>query len=160
MKKIDIHKHFIDQLTEELDSITAAAKKSIATAASDSHRAESKYDTFSLESSYLARGQAKRVEELTHALESLQMLPMKKLNDTTPIQLSALVRIEASDGEKRILFFGPAAGGEAIIVDGEEIIIVTSSSPLGQAVVGKSVGDTFDIKMGIDVQTFTVVSVE
>lgn len=160
MTKKEIHQRFIDQLAEELDSIRTAAKKSIATAKDKAHQAESKYDTFSLESSYLARGQAKRVEELTDALDRLQMLPLKELDETSPIQLSALVRLEANDGDKRTLFFGPAGSGEEINVDGEEIIIVTSSSPLGKAVLGKKVGDTFDIKMGIDAQTFTVVSVE
>jgi transcription elongation GreA/GreB family factor len=160
LNKETIHQRFVDQLSEELASITAAARKSIATATDDAHHAESKYDTFSLESSYLARGQARRVEELTSALERLQLLPLKPLGKSDPIQLSALVCIEATDGEKRFLFFGPAGGGEEINVDGEEIIIVTSNAPLGQAVLGKKVGDTFDIKMGIDAQTFTVKSVE
>ena len=160
MTKQEIHQCFLDQLTEELDALTAATKNTIATATDKEHQAEDKYDTFSLESSYLARGQAKRVDELTDTLERLQLLPLKELNDTTPIQLSALVRLEATDGETRTLFFGPAAGGEEIVINGEEIIIVTSSSPLGQAVLGKVVGDSFDIKMGIDTQTFTVMTVE
>jgi transcription elongation GreA/GreB family factor len=160
MTKQDIHQRFIDQLGAELESITAAARSSFATATSDEHRAENKYDTFKLESSFLARGQAKRVEEVTHALECLQMLPLKELNDTSPIQLSALVRLKADDGERRTLFFGYAAGGESITVDGEEITMVTSSSPLGQALLGKTVGDSFSLKMGPTTHTFTVVSVE
>ena len=160
MTKRDIHRRFIRRLTTELESITAAAKTSFATATSDEHRAENKYDTFKLESSFLARGQAKRVEELTHALECLQMLPLKALHGTSPIQLSALVRLEAGDGERRTLFFGFAAGGESIVVAGEEITMVTSSSPLGQALLGKAAGDVFDIKMGGATHTFKVVSVE
>jgi len=158
--KDDIHRCFIDQLSREVESITTAAKNSASMATNEAHRAESKYDTFSLESSYLARGQAKRLEELAHALERLQALPLKAFTEATPIQLSAFVRLEASDGKKRALFFGPAAGGEQITVDGEEIIIVTARSPLGQAVLGKSVGETFDIKIGATTQTFKVVSVE
>ncbi|MBT3295017.1 MAG: transcription elongation factor GreAB [Verrucomicrobia bacterium] len=160
MTKQDIHQRFIDQLTREVETITAAAKSSFDTATNAEHQAKSKYDTFSLETSYLARGQAKRVEELNDALERLQQLPLKALDATTPILLSALVRLRADDGETRALFLGSAAGGEMISVDGEEIIMVTARAPLGQAVLGKTVGDTFDIKMGIDTQTFTVVSVE
>jgi transcription elongation GreA/GreB family factor len=88
------------------------------------------------------------------------MLPLNELHDTSPIQLGALVRLKARDGETRVLLFGYAAGGETIRVDGEEIIIVTSRSPLGQGVLGKTVGDTFDIKIGRDTHTYTVVSVE
>jgi len=160
MTKKNIHQRFILQITSELESITASAKKSFATATSEEHRAEHKYDTFKLESSFLARGQAKRVEELTQALDSLQMLQLKKLHKTSPIQLGALVRLKSGDEKTRTLFFGPAAGGETITVDGEDIIIVTSRSPLGQAVLGKTVGDTFDFKMGTDSHTYTVVSLE
>lgn len=159
MTKHDIHRRFIDQLTSELESITAAARKSYATATSEEHRAEHKYDTFKLESSFLARGQAKRVEELTLALDRLQMLPLKKLSRTSPVQLGALVRLEADDGTTRALFFGSAAGGETIVADGEEITIVTSRSPLGQVVLGKKAGETFDLAIGPVKQTFTVRSV-
>ena len=160
MKKRDIHRLFVKRLAAELETITAAAKASFATATSDEHRAEHKYDTFKLESSFLARGQAKRVEELTTALESLQMLPLEKLHDTSPIQLGALIRLKADDGTTRVLFFGYAAGGETVVADGEEVVIVTSRSPLGQPVLGKTVGDTFEFKMGNDRHTFTVQSVE
>ncbi len=160
MTKEDIHRRFIDQLIKEWESITAAAKNSITTATSEAHRAESKYDTFSLESSYLARGQAKRVEELKYAIERLQMLQLRQLYDTSPIQLGALVRLVSSDDKKRTLFFGPAAGGEQISADGEEIVIITAVSPLGRALLGKIEGDTLNIKIGNSNQTFRVISVE
>lgn len=160
MTKKAIHQRFMDQLSAELESITAAARASYATATDDEHRAEHKYDTFKLESSFLARGQAKRVEELTGALDSLQMLPLKKLPAGSPIQLGALIRLKADDGECRTLLFGSAAGGETIVVKGEEITVVTSGSPLGQALLGKVVGDHFDIRIGKTTHAYTVVSVE
>jgi len=160
MTKEEIHRHFINQMAHELGALTAAAKNSASMATNEAHRAESKYDTFSLESSYLARGQAMRIEELTHALQRLQALPLKELGGTSPIQLGALVRLQSGEGKKRALFFGPAAGGEQIVADGEEILIVTALSPLGRAVLGKTAGDTFDITIGASTHTFTVVSVE
>ena len=160
MTKQEIHQLFIARLGKELETITAAARNAFEAATSDEHHAENKYDTFSLESSYLARGQAKRVGELSEALERLQQLPLKTLEPTTPILLSALVRLQAGDGEKRTVFIGPAAGGEALEAEEETIVIVTSRSPLGQALLGKVVGDAFDIKMGPLAQTFTVMSVE
>lgn len=160
MTKRDIHQRFIARLTAELESITVVARKTFVTATSDEHRAEHKYDTFKLESSFLARGQAKRVEELAEALESLQLLPLKDLDKTTPVQLSALIRLKASEGGARILFVCAAAGGETIEVDGEEVIIVTARSPLGQAVLGKKTGDTFAVKIGTTKHTYKVVSVE
>lgn len=160
LTKQDIHQQFIRQLTAELETITSAARSSIATATSEAHHAEGKYDTFSLETSYLARGQARRVEELRRALERLHLMPEKALGTTDPVQLSALVHLQDENGEKRVLFFGSAGGGERIQVQGEEIVIVTSQSPLGRAILGKTAGDHFNINLAGNNQTFTVLSVE
>ena len=56
-----------------------------------------KYDTFKLESSFLSRGLAKRVAELTNALESLQEIPLPDLDRTSPAQAGALVRLKCDD---------------------------------------------------------------
>jgi len=160
MNKQDIHKQFIRQLETELETITSATKSSIATATSEAHQAEGKYDTFSLETSYLARGQAQRVADLRQALERLQQMPVKPLEKNAPVQLSALVRLTAEDGEKRVLFFGSAGGGERIQMNGEDIVIVTAQSPIGRAVLGKKAGESFTLNLGGNNQTFIVTSVE
>jgi len=160
MTKNEIHRCFVDMLSGELEALTAAAKNSASMATSEAHRAESKYDTFSLEASYMARGQAQRVEELTYALQRLQSLPLSALSATAPVRLGALVRLASGDGAERVLFFGPAAGGEKISVDGGEVVIVTARSPLGQALLGKTAGDTFDFKIGKASHAYTVMSVE
>ncbi len=159
MTKKQILRRFLDQLEKDLEAITVSAKASFATATDDEHRAEHKYDTFKLESSFLARGQAKRVDDLAGALESLRMLPVKTLPKGSPVQLGALVRLKADDGSARTLLFGSAAGGETLLVDGEEVTVVTSRSPLGEAVLGKMEGETFKIKIGPVLQTFKVLSV-
>jgi transcription elongation GreA/GreB family factor len=159
MTKKEIHQRFVEQIAAELAVISDAAEKEMATATNAEHQAKSKYETFSLETSYLARGQAKRVAEFSVALEQLQMLPLKELSDKTPVQLSALVRLEGADGSKRVLFFCPAAGGESIMADGEVITIVTSESPIGRAVVGKYTGHTFEIRLGGDTQMLIIKSV-
>lgn len=160
MTKHEIHRRFIEQLSAELDSLTSAAKNSASLATDEAHRAESKYDTFSLENSYLARGQALRVEELRHALQRMQALPLSDLPADTPVRLGTLIRLLAADGTRRAFFFGPAAGGEKVAAEGDEIVIVTARSPLGQALLGKRVGDTFDFKLGAATHTFTVKTVE
>jgi transcription elongation GreA/GreB family factor len=154
-----IHQRFIEQLTKELGVITASAKASFASATDDANRAEHKYDTFKLEESFLARGQAKRVKELSDALESLQMLPVNDLPKGSPVQFGALIRLKAGSGTASTLLFGSAAGGETLVVDGEEITVVTVQSPLGQALSGKKAGDSFELKIGPALQTFKIVSV-
>ena len=160
MTKQDIHEQFIQKLTNELDTISCAARSSIATATSDAHHAEGKYDTFSLETSYLARGQARRVAELRQTLERLHLMPLKTLRAADPVQLSALVRLQSPDGETRVLYIGTGGGGECIEVEGEETVLVTPQSPLGRAVLGKTTGDTVSINLAGNHETFTVLLVE
>jgi len=160
MTKQEIHRCFVEKLAAEVASITAAAKQTIATATDKEHQARSKYETFSLESSYLARGQAKRVAELTDALERLQLLPLRQLDSSSPMQLGALLRLSSPDAPGRALFLVPAAGGEEINVEGEEIVMMTPSSPLGRAVLGRHVGDSISVSMGDSLNSFTIESVE
>lgn len=160
MKKQEIHQHFIRHLQSELNTATEAAKATIATATSEEHQAKSKYDTFSLESSYLARGQARRVDELREAVERLEALPLRAFHNQSSIQLGALVRMEAGDGQTQTLFFGPAGGGETLDLDGEDVLMITPNSPLGRAAMGKTVGDCVQLKTGLDSQRFTIQSIE
>jgi transcription elongation GreA/GreB family factor len=160
MNKKDIHRRLVEQAQQELEAITVSAKSSFAAATSEQHRAEGKYDTFKLESSFLSRGLAKRVAELTNALEALQAIPLPKLAPNSPVQVGALVRLKCDDGTPLVLFLGTDAGGETIIVGRKEINVVSSGSPLGQAVLNKRVGDTFKIMTGKATHTFTVLSVE
>jgi transcription elongation GreA/GreB family factor len=160
MTKKDVHQRFVEKLSAELESLTAAAKNSISMATNEAHRAESKYDTFSLESSYLARGQAQRVDELRFALDRLYALSVKELSGESPIQYGSLVRLESDQGKARTLYFCPGGGGEQISFDGEEVCIITAVSPLGKAVLGKRLGVTFEVKIGRTTQTFRIAAVE
>jgi transcription elongation GreA/GreB family factor len=159
LDKKDILQRFIAQLSEELASIAEAARKNCEAATSDEHQAKSKYDTFSLESSYLARGQAMRVQELREACERLQVLPLKAFDAGSRIQLGALVELEAEDGEARTVFLGPAAGGEEILIEEQLIVMVTPVSPLGKSVLGKFVGERCTLEMGVDSDVFMVKAI-
>ena len=159
MTKQQIHQAFIDQLQCELESLSAAAKNSFDVATDEAHQAESKYDTFSLESSYLARGQAMRVEELREALLRLDTMPLPAFGPSTPIDHGALVRLGVDDGSTQAVFVAPVAGGEEMIVDDEEIIIVSPGSPLGRAVMSQTEGARFEMKVEFGSRTFTILSV-
>ena len=157
MTKQDIHKKLMDVLSDELANITAAAKSTIDTATDSEHVAKSKYETFGLESSYLARGQAKRVDELSAALDLIKAMSLKPFTPTTPIQVGALVRLTSADKtDNRTLLIAPGGGGEEIDVGNEVVTIVTHISPIGRALLGKKTGQSTEVTG----QTFTISSVE
>ena len=76
MNKAEIHKAFIEKLAVQVAAITLASKHAMSDVTDPEHKARSKYETFSLEASYLARGQSLRVEELRDALSILRAMPV------------------------------------------------------------------------------------
>lgn len=158
MNKQEIMERFIARLSDELDALTEATKKTIATATDGEHVARSKYETFGLESSYLARGQAQRVEELTFGLEQLKGLQLEATSKS--VLLGALIRLEEVDGDEvRNLFLVPSAGGEELEVEGEMVLLITPTSPVGKSIVGKKPGDLIEMGAGFEAQRFRIESV-
>jgi transcription elongation GreA/GreB family factor len=93
----------------------------------------------------VAQGQANRAQELKRSLHAYQTLTLQQFEADAPIRLTALVTLEADDGETRTLFIGPLEGGLKLALDGEEILVITAGSPLGNDLIGKCVGDVVNI---------------
>jgi len=55
------------------------------------------------------------------------------------------VTLESREGTERTLFIGPEEGGLKLQLDGEEILVITVNSPLGNDLIGSFVGDTVRI---------------
>lgn len=159
MTKERIHQQFVEKLKGELVSITQAARNTYATATDKAHQAEHKYDTFSLESSYLARGQAKRVEELTLAVDSLRTLSLSPCDEKTPIDLGALVEVSDAAGQVRHLFLCPAGGGEQVEVEEGTVTMVTPDAPIGKILLGRKAGERVVLDLGREKQELTLVKV-
>lgn len=130
-------------LQAELASLTQAAQGSYAAATDPDSRAENKYDTRTLEASYVARGQARRVMELQEAVQAFTTLSV--VPAATAIQLGSLVTLQAPWGEEHV-FLGPLAGGTEVRLDGHEIVVITPASALGQKLVGRQIGDTLQLR--------------
>ncbi len=93
----------------------------------------------------MAQGQANRAQELKRSLHAYQTLTLQPFQPDGPIRLTALVTLEAEDGETRTLFVGPQEGGLKLKTDDLEVVVITPGSPLGNALIGKCVGDQVNI---------------
>jgi transcription elongation GreA/GreB family factor len=93
----------------------------------------------------VAQGQANRAQELKRALHAYQTLALQDFQADAVIRLTALVTLEAEDGETRTLFIGPQEGGLKLSLDGEEVMVITAGSPLGKDLIGKRAGDAVNI---------------
>jgi hypothetical protein len=142
-------------LLAELESQLAAARLAHETASSgatdDEARPENSKDTRGLELSYLARGHAARVAELETAVAVITVFAPRAFGDGAAIALGALVTLEDAD-RTRVLWLAPHGGG--IVLDGD-VTVVTPTSALGQALLGKQVDD----ELSLGKRTSTIVAV-
>ena len=147
MQKAALIKQISDALKASLRVLQEAARSSRAEATDESNRSENKYDTRSLEAGYLAQGQARQAQELIDAIETYEQLQPRAFPAGAPIELTAVVELEA-DGARARYFVGPRSGGLTVSFDGETYVVITPSSPLGQALMGKREGYAWATKRG------------
>jgi transcription elongation GreA/GreB family factor len=154
-----IHKLIIDRLADDLAVFSVAAKTAHEASIHEENIPDNKYDTLSLEASYVAQGQANRAQEIKRALHAYRTLALQRFEEDAPIRLTALVTLEAEDGETRTVFIGPDEGGMKLNLDGEEILVITPGSPLGTDLIGKCVGDSVNLGIGRQKRDFEIVRV-
>jgi hypothetical protein len=131
------------ELRARFDRLTQAAKDSHAAATDPGSKAESKYDTRSLEASYLAAGQAKQVDDLARDVTTFESLRLPEFGMDDPIDAGALVEVDL-DGESQWFLLAPAAGGVTLEWEDREITLLTPASALYQRLLGLRMGDSLD----------------
>jgi transcription elongation GreA/GreB family factor len=158
MNKRLLLEQIVVSLERSLALLDKAARASHAEATHESSRAESKYDTRGLEAAYLAGGQARQAREILDAIELYRSLPMRDYGPAEPIDLTAVVELQA--GTSRSTYFvGPKSGGLELEYEGEEIVVITPQSPLGQNLMGKKAGERWSQKMGASTVKYAIIKV-
>lgn len=145
----------IGALEAELETLTRAAKESFAAATDPDSKAENKYDTRTLEASYVARGQAQRVEEVQQSLHSFRALVGRLMASEGKIAVGSLIKV-ATPGGEACYFMGPSAGGTEVQHEGTEVMVITPSSPLGQKLVDQASGARIELRPGWTAEVLTV----
>jgi hypothetical protein len=158
MNKAQLIRQIVISLRESLAVLEKAARASHAEATHESSKAESKYDTRGLEAAYLAGGQARQAKEIPDSIKLYEALPIKNFAGDEPLDLTALVELDAG-GARSLYFIGPKNGGLEIEHQRKEITVITPQSPLGQNLVGKQAGQRWTAKLGGSVVKYHIVSV-
>ncbi len=148
----------MDELTWSLGVLEAAARASHAEATHESSKAENKYDTRGLEAAYLAGGQARQAREIQDSIALYESLPLKNFAPGDPIDVTALVELEA-DNTRATYFIGPKSGGLEIMHRRREIRDITPQSPLGQNLIGRKTGEHWETKLGGSNVKYHIISV-
>ena len=156
MNKNAVHLLMLEKLEIDLDVLQRAAQTAYEAATHAENIAENKYDTLGLEASYLAAGQAKRVEEIRQSLALCQNLILRSYDEQRGIEVGALLGLEDEKGREQWLFLAPDAAGLKVDLVGQLITVITPRSPLGKSLLGKIDGDEVEILVAGARQLFTV----
>jgi transcription elongation GreA/GreB family factor len=117
---------------------------------------ENDKDTRALEQSYLARGEAQRLEEQRAALSEVQATPVQAFDADGPARLGALVETE-EDGVAALVWMVPHGGGTRLA--GGAVLGVTPRSPLGRALLGGRAGDECEVLLAGKLRVVRIVSI-
>ena len=150
----------LQALEREHQTLLASARRTHRAATHEEARPENDKDTRALEASYLARGQAKRVEELAQAMNQLRFFALRRFEPGEQVDVGAVVQLEV-DGAPQALtaFLLPVAGGVCVDVESCTIRVVTPAAPLGRRMMGRQEGDEFGVHLGGKVREYLIESV-
>lgn len=139
MKKSELVADLIQQLRAKYERTLAAVQNAAEGATGDDTKAESKYDTRGLESSYLAAGQIEQAEQCAKDLAAVENFEFPNLKSTDVIDMGALV--EGVLNHQTVYYLlAPAGGGVVIELDGKTVTVIGSASPLTGHLVDRKVG--------------------
>ena len=155
--KAALRAELLAALEAALDAAARAHGAAIEGATHAESRAENDKDTRALEQSYVARGQARRVEELRAAVAAVQAMAPRAFGAGDPIAAGALV-VAGEDGDERRFFVAPDGGGT--LLAGGAVQVVTPRSPLGRALCGKRAGDDVEVAIAGRTRALEIVRVE
>jgi transcription elongation GreA/GreB family factor len=145
------------ELVATLEATLATLERAHADARAGATHEEAKpendKDTRALEQSYLARGQAMRIEALKAGLSALNVLAVAATDTAQP---GALVEAEDDDGAQLSYFVAPEGGGTKLKGG---VQVVTPLSPLGAALTGKREGDEVELKVAGKTRQLTILRV-
>lgn len=135
------------KLEDELENMRRAAKDAREAATHEEAKPENDKDTRALEASYLAGAQAARVRELEGSLKAIGGMALLDCAGK-PIQASAVVTLEDDDEVRTTYFVAPFGGGTQLAMpdEGLAVQVVTPQSPLGRALLGRTLGDVIEVQ--------------
>ncbi len=153
MSKAALKKELLEVLNGTLETLLAAHADTREAATHAEAKPENDKDTRALEQSYLARGQAMRIEALKNGIAATGLMSIAKVDFG---RAGALVEVEDEDGVTLKYLLAPEGGGTKLKGG---VQVVTPASPLGAALMNKREGDEVELKLAGKSRQWSVVKV-
>lgn len=147
----------IGKMKSEMHDLEKAASAHKEYATDAEFKAESKYDTRSLEASYLASAEAKRVEDLKLEIQMLEEIDLEAPQKLGEVCIGSLVELRHQD-QQRSYFLIPTSGGTLLKLQEKAVLVVSVFSPLGSALLGLKAGDEFEVETPKETRSYQVIN--
>lgn len=157
MNKKKIIQSLIERLNKELVEAEVAFASARELATQDDLKSEGKYDTRAIEASYLAGAQGKRVEEIKLDIQMLEDIDITQTS-SDKLQLGSLALIRYNN-QDRYYFISSTSGGSLIMVDETPILVISVFSPIGDAALGLSKGETFEVETPKEARAYQILNI-
>ena len=147
-------------MTRELDVLEQNHRDTAAAATHEEAKPENDKDTRALEQSYLARGQALRVQEVREQIARVRSTGIEAPSGDAATLGSIVTVFDEHDEAERTFFLMPAGGGSRLAErEGRSVLVVTPESPWGRALVGAKVGESREVTIAGRLRDFEVRAV-
>jgi transcription elongation GreA/GreB family factor len=105
-------------------------------------------------------GSGERVHEIERLLTMYRFLPVREFDENDVACPAALVELKLEPkGTRAWYFIAPQGGGLITSVDGEPVQVVTPQSLMGDALLGKRVGDQFELEVRGSVRSYRLLAI-
>ena len=140
----------IEELQNQRNSTVQSSLDASGNATHEEAKAESKWDTQALESSYIAAGHAMRAKDISNDIQSLQaiLLDMDVMSSNKIVTGSLLYCIFEKDNAANYFYLSSHGGGIEFKIEEHSITILNPSTPLGRILLDSKVGDTVKLLDG------------
>jgi transcription elongation GreA/GreB family factor len=154
--KRELHAELLSTIAAELAAAERMHRATREGATHEEAKPENDKDTRALEQTYLARGQAKRVEELRAGMAALEGMSAAAFAEGAAVVLGAVVELSEETGDTTV-FLAPCGGGTQLA--NGTVQVVTPQSPLGRSLLGKRQGDECEVTVGGKTRQLAIVRV-
>jgi transcription elongation GreA/GreB family factor len=158
----------VEQLATRLRESVMVARKAGQAAADEAREGATPAEKrengrVAMEFAGLARGQKERAGRTAAELSTLETFRPPRMPAGGPIAVGAIVEVEMEDGSQgRTFFLAPVGAGVELSGPGGDgfLSVVTPVSPVGNAVLGRRVGDTVEVMVEGEPREWTITFVE
>ena len=166
-KKSQLMAQLLAAIDAECMVLSVSVKAVVDAATNEESKAENQYDTRGLEASYLAGAQSERLAELHGMRLILAAMPLREFTNLDAIATGAVIEMDC-DGTRSRCFLLHHAAGYTLQIPGDgqpgktisaSITSITTQSPLGRALLGKTAGDFIEVTIAGRTKEYEILSV-